>query len=245
MDTLKTNKNLTHLDLLATMESLNLYTYAFFNTPDIPLHLPEGNAGELFLIHGFGISAVVEPGIYLESVQNNDEQVIKMVLAHDRIIRELFQQTTVLPLRFGTSFSSQTTLLNHIESHAEEYREKLYKIQGKTEYSLKLIPRTFNEPVKSTVGGGRDYFLAKKQLFENQKAFMITQVDEKYSLINLIIQIYQFYVIVQDKGEEIRIYLLVNHQDKTLFLEQFLTWQAASPRWDFFLGESLPPYHFV
>ncbi|BAY90508.1 MULTISPECIES: GvpL/GvpF family gas vesicle protein [unclassified Tolypothrix] len=245
MDALKTNIILTHFDLVARMESLNLYTYAFFNTPDIPLNLPEGNTSQLFLIHGSGISAVVEPGISLESVQNNDEQVIKMVLAHDRIIRELFQQTTILPLRFGTSFASPATLLKHIESHGAEYREKLDYIQGKTEYNLKLLPRIFQEPVKSSISGGRDYFLAKKQHFENQKAYMIAQAEEKSSLVNLITDIYQSAVIVQDKGEEIRVYFLVNHQDKLSFLEQFLTWQEACPRWDFCLGEGLPPYHFV
>ncbi|BAY29228.1 hypothetical protein NIES2107_10690 [Nostoc carneum NIES-2107] len=245
MNALKTNKNLTQFDLVTSMESLNIYTYAFFKTPDIPLHLPEGNAGKLFLIHSSGISAVIEPGISLESVQNNDEQVIKMVLAHDRIIRELFQQTTVLPLRFGTSFASSVSLLKHIESHAEEYHAKLAYIQRKTEYNLKLLPRIFQEPLKSPVGGGRDYFLAKKQHFENQKFFMIAQADEKSSLINLITEIYQSAVIVQDKGEELRVYFLVAHEDKPLFLEQFLTWQDACPRWDFCLGEGLPPYHFV
>lgn len=245
MGAINSNENLTYLDAFTTMESLNFYTYAFLKTSNISLTLPIGNVGQLFLIHGAGISAVVEQGICLESVQNNDEDVIKMVLAHDRVIRELFQQTTVLPLRFGTSFTSQATLLNYIEVHGQEYREKLEHIQGKTEYSIKLIPQTFKEPVRATVGGGRDYFLAKKQYFEQQKTFLLSQTDEKSSLINLITEIYQSSVIVQNKGEEIRIYILVNDQDKAVFLEQFYTWQAACPSWDFFLGEGLPPYHFV
>jgi Gas vesicle synthesis protein GvpL/GvpF len=245
MGALTINNNLTHLDLVKTMESLNLYTYAFIKTPTIPLFLPKGHTGKLFLINAFGISAVVEEGISLESVQNNDEQVIKMVLAHDLVIREIFQQTTVLPLRFGTSFASPGTLFNHIKFHAEEYREILDKIQGKTEYSLKLVPRAFKEPVKSTVSVGRDYFLAKKQHFQQQTTFMIAQTDEKSSLINLITEMYQSSVVVQNQGDEIRLYILVNHQDKHLFLEQFMTWQETCPSWDFFLGEGLPPYHFV
>ncbi|MBD2355720.1 GvpL/GvpF family gas vesicle protein [Tolypothrix sp. FACHB-123] len=227
------------------MESLNIYTYAFLKTSHIPLTLPTGNLGQLCLIHGSGISAVVEQGISLESVQDNDEEVIKMVLAHDRVICELFHQTTVLPLRFGTSFTSVDTLLHHIEVHSQEYREKLENIQGKTEYTLRLVPQIFKEPVKATIGGGRDYFLAKKQHFEQQKTFMISQTDEKSSLINLITEIYQSSVVIQNKGEEIRIYILISDQDKALFLEQFYIWQTACPSWDFFLGEGLPPYHFV
>ncbi len=245
MGAINIKENLIFLNTSITMESLNLYTYAFLKTPDISLNLPIGNLGQLCLIHGAGISAVVEQGISLESVQDNDEEVIKMVLTHDRVIRELFEQTTVLPLRFGTSFSSQAILLNHIEVHNREYREKLENIQGKTEYSLRLVPQTFLEPVRATVGGGRDYFLAKKQHFEQQKTFLISQTDEKSSLINLITEIYQSSAIVQNKGEEIRIYILVDDQDKSAFLAQFYTWQAACPSWDFCLGEGLPPYHFV
>lgn len=245
MGAINSNENLTHLDAFTTMESLNLYTYAFLKTSNISLTLPTGNIGQLFLIHGAGISAVVEQGISLESVQNNDEEVIKMVLAHDRVIRELFEQTTVLPLRFGTSFTSQAALLQHIEVNGKEYREKLESIQHKTEYTIRLVPQNFREPARATVGGGRDYFLAKKQYFEQQKTFLVSQTDEKSSLINLITEIYQSSAIVQNKGEEIRIYILVNDQDKASFLKQFSNWQAACPSWDVLLGEGLPPYHFV
>ncbi len=227
------------------MKSPNIYTYAFLNTPDYPLDLPDGNFGKVRLINNKGISAVVEPGISLETVENNDEEVIKMVLAHDRVICELFHQITVLPLRFGTYFTSEENLINHINLNAQEYQQKLDSIHGKNEYLLKLSPRNLPEPVKATAGGGRDYFLAKKQHYEKQKIFNIVQADEKHSLIHLIKQIYQSSVIVQHQAEEVRIYFLVNYYDKSLLVEQFLTWQEACPRWDLFLGEGLPPYHFI
>lgn len=227
------------------MKSSKIYTYAFLNTPDFSLDLPEGNFGKVRLINGKTISAVVETETFLEIVENNDEQVIKMVLAHDRVICELFHQITVLPLRFGTYFTSEENLLNHIEVNAQQYQEKLNSIHGKNEYLLKLIPRNLQEPVKVSTGGGRDYFLAKKQHYENQKIFNIAQADEKYSLIHLIQEMYQSSVIVQHQAEEVRIYLLVNYYDKALLLEQFLAWKQACPRWDLFLGEGLPPYHFI
>lgn len=227
------------------MRSPNFYTYAFFNTPDVSLSLPSGNLGELLLINGKNISAVVEPGISLELSQNNDEQVIKMVLAHDRVICELSRQITVLPLRFGTYFISEDTLLNHIESHAQEYQDKLNNIQGKNEYTLKVIPQKVAEITKQSAANGRDYFLAKKQYYEQQKSFLAAQNEEKYHLINVITEIYQSSAIVQDHAEEVRLHLLVDRHKKALLLEQVLTWQEKCPHWNLILGEPLPPYHFI
>lgn len=227
------------------MRSPNLYTYAFLNTPDFPLNLPYGNFGHVVLINGVNISAIIEPEIPLDSYENNDEQVIKMIVEHDRVICELFRQTTILPLRFGTYFHSQETLINHIDTHAQEYLEKLKIIQNKDEYTLKLIPQVLTEPVKLSVGSGRDYFLAKKQYFETKKNFSTVQNQEKTHLINLITENYQSSVIVQQLAEETRLYLLVNRHEEALLLEQVLSWQKSCPSWNLILGEPLPPYHFI
>ncbi|MFM6183734.1 MAG: gas vesicle protein, partial [Dolichospermum sp.] len=72
------------------MELENFYTYAFLEIPKFPLILPQGATNQVILINGSGISAIVEPGISLESFQNDDEKVIQMALSHDRVICELF-----------------------------------------------------------------------------------------------------------------------------------------------------------
>lgn len=221
-----------------------MYTYAFLKTPESPLKLPQGVANQVLMIEGNSISAIVEPGISLESFQSNDEKVIQMVLSHDCVICELFRQITVLPLRFGTYFASQENLLNHIESCEQEYEDKLVKITGKTEFILKLIPRIFEEVVPSS-GIGRDYFLAKKQHYQNQTNFNLGQTKEKENLINLIIKIHQLPMIMQEQESELRCYILVNNRDKDLLLKEFLNWQKACPRWNLSLGEGLPPYHFI
>ncbi|MBK1989402.1 GvpL/GvpF family gas vesicle protein [Sphaerospermopsis aphanizomenoides BCCUSP55] len=226
------------------MELKNFYTYAFLETPSFSLILPQGATSQVVMINGSQLSAIVEPGISLESFQNNDENIIQMALSHDRVICELFQQITVLPLRFGTYFNSQNNLLNYLESHGQEYRNKLKKINGKIEFALKLIPRPLEE-TEPLVARGRNYFLAKKQQYQNQQTFTIAQATEKQNLINLITKINQLPVVIQEQNEEVRIYLLVSSQDKILLLEQFLTWQKACPRWELCLGDCLPPYHFI
>ena len=83
------------------MKLYNLYTYAFLKTPTEKLKLPVGITNPVLLITSGTLSAVVEPEVCLDTLQNDEECLIQAVLCHDRVIYELFQQTTVLPLRFG------------------------------------------------------------------------------------------------------------------------------------------------
>jgi hypothetical protein len=227
------------------VELSNFYTYAFLETPAAVLDLPVGIGVSVLLISHAGVSALVEPEVSLESLQNDDERLIQAVLSHDRVICELFRQTTILPLRFGTSFVSKESLLTHLEFHAEEYLEKLRQLNGKAEYMLKFIPRTLDEPVITPEAGGRQYFLAKKQRYQTQQDFQIAQTAEWDRAVHLITQIYKSAIVVQPQGEEARIYLLVSRQDEPLLAEQFLAWQKACSRWELQLGEALPPYHFI
>ncbi|MFM6443286.1 MAG: GvpL/GvpF family gas vesicle protein, partial [Dolichospermum sp.] len=107
-----------------------------------------------------------------------------------------------------------------------------------------LKPQTLEEP-EPLERGGRDYFLAKKQRYQDQNNFRIDQAAEKQNLIDSISKVNQLPFVIQEKEEEVNIYLLVKSQDKTLLLEQFLNWQKACPRWDLLLGDPLPPYHFI
>lgn len=227
------------------MELSNLYTYAFLLTPATVLELPVGIGDRVILISHGGVSALVEPEVSLDSLQKDDDLLIQAVLAHDRVMCELFRQTPILPLRFGTSFVSKESLLTHLESHAEKYLEKLRQLQGKAEYILKFIPRTLDEPVITHSSGGRQYFLAKKQRYQTQQDFQNAQTSEWERVLDLITQIYKSAIIVQSQSEEVQIYLLVNRQDEPLLAEQFSAWQKVCSRWQLQLGEALPPYHFI
>ncbi|MEC4815606.1 MAG: GvpL/GvpF family gas vesicle protein [Scytonema sp. PMC 1069.18] len=227
------------------MELHNLYTYAFLNTPDVPLDLPIGFAGQVLLVDSVGLSVLVEPGLPLELLQNHDEKLVEMVLTHDRVINEVFRQTSVLPLRFGTSFISKTSLLTHLKSNVNEYREKLKNINGKSEYLVKLIPCQLEQPESLVKVSGKQYFLAKKQRYQNQQDFETAQNTEWHHLIDSMSQLYQSTVVAQPQGEEQQIYLLVNSQDEALLIEQILNWQQDCLHWQLHLGGAFPPYHFI
>jgi hypothetical protein len=227
-----------------------MYTYAFFKTPDTALVLPPGIAGDVQVVGNAQVSALVESDLNLELVQQDDTRLVQAVLTHDRIICELFWQTPILPLRFGTWFVSLESLLAHLTTNQAAYTAKLTQFDGKAEYTLKLVPQELNEvPIASELKG-KAYFQAKKQLYAAQVANQAQQALELEQLLALVKQIYPQYcchVASPDapQSDVQKIYLLSDRQQEDALYHHLQNWQNQSSHWELILGEALPPYHFV
>jgi Gas vesicle synthesis protein GvpL/GvpF len=222
-----------------------MYTYAFFKTPAIPLNVLPGIEGEVQVVNRGSLSALVEPDLDLEAVQKDDNQLVQAVLTHDRMICELFWQTTILPLRFGTFFISLDSLLDHLESNQATYLAKLSQLEGKAEYRLTLTPLEVSEvPIPSDLKG-KQYFLAKKQQYETQQALQNQQTAELQDLMAAIAQCYPDRILTEAKGGVEKLYLLADRQQEATLYDRLQNWQNQSSQWELMLGEALPPYHFV
>lgn len=222
-----------------------MYTYAFLPRSKAPPELPAGILGSLALVNGTYLSAVVELELQVEQLQDSDEQLMQAVLAHDQVIRELFRQTVVLPLRFGTYFVSREGLLEHLETRSSEYLQKLTNLQGKAEYVLKLTPVERSQPSIAADLKGKDYFLAKKQRYQSQVDQQQQRQRELEQLMQAIAQHYPDAVRSEPKDGVERIYLLANFLASFTPHHSLSRWQAQCPHWELSLGEALPPYHFV
>lgn len=223
----------------------SMYTYAFLMS-DVPLDLPEGIWGALELVTKERLAALVEPNLPLATLQQTDRLLMQAVLSHDRVIQELFQQTTVLPLRFGTCFVSQQRLLEHLQFHQLEYLEKLAQLQGKAEYAVKLMPLPLPDFSIPADVQGKDYFLAKKRIYQDQAEWQQQQQQELQRLHHLIQKRYANAVRGSETEDGIeRIYLLHPHQAEHQLQTYLADWQEQSRCWSLSLGERLPPYHFV
>lgn len=106
----------------------NLHTYALLKTPANPLVLPSGIAGEVQIFSSDRLSTIIEPEVSVESFEHDSDRLMQAVLAHDRVICQVFQQTSVLTLRFGTCFASTASLENHLKARDRQYLEKLEKL---------------------------------------------------------------------------------------------------------------------
>ncbi len=223
-----------------------MYVYAFLPSSVVPLELPDGIESPVQLIAEAGLTAVVEEGLNLEHLQQSDNRLMQAVLLHDRVIRELFSQTALLPLRFGTHFVSKEALVSHLQANGRSYLELLHHLADKAEYTLKLTPLDPPEEEEATSEGrGRDYFLAKKRRFQAFQDHKQQQQDELEQIKEAIAQMYPGAVYSAVKDDVERVHLFVPRRLELALLEQLSEWQGRSPHWQVELSEALPPYHFV
>lgn len=221
-----------------------MYTYLFLQrSPD--LILPEGIAGSLHLVTAADVTAVVEPDLDPESLQVNDERLMQAVLCHDRVIRDLFGQTTVLPLRFGTCFVSKDKLVEHLTTHANVYLEKLGQLAGQAEFTLKLTPQAPPENSLPEATSGKAYFLAKKQRWQQQADFQNQQQQSLAELQRAIAHLCPHLIVGEPREGIERFYLLAPRAAELTLGAAIERLQVEYPSWHLSLGEALPPYHFV
>ena len=87
-----------------------IYVYALCPTPGESLSLPQGIAQPVQLLVAEGLGAIAEPEVDVAQVREDDAQLMEAVLAHDRVLGQLFAQMPLLPLRFGTQFKDLSSL---------------------------------------------------------------------------------------------------------------------------------------
>ncbi|MEB3272340.1 MAG: GvpL/GvpF family gas vesicle protein [Prochlorothrix sp.] len=228
-----------------------MYTFAFLPEPETPLTLPDGIQGSLHWIGDGVLGAVVEPNLDMEALQADDQALMGAVLTHDRVIQDLFQQSVLLPLQFGTSFNHREGLLNHLAQQRSIYQERLTLLSGKVEYTLRLQPKPLESdpaPVPDSTQAplkGRAYFLAKKQQYQSLGD---RQAEQQNQLKTLLATLNRSYPDLRQgeaqEGQE-RIYLLVGQRRTSHLQKQVQQWQDSTPLWELRLSEPLPPYHFV
>ncbi len=222
-----------------------MYTYGFLHTPTTPLTLPMGILAPVEIFTGKNLSAIVEPGVSVSALQQDDQQLMQAVLAHDHVLCELFRQTPLLPLRFGTDFGECDRLERYLKLHEGEYLQKLQALAGQAEYALKLValePTVL--PISETLKG-KDYFLAKKERYQNQQDFYQQQAAQRQTLRTMIMESYPQAVFAAAAENWQKVYFLERQPQEPILVQRVQLWQTACPHWELQLGGALPPYHFV
>lgn len=225
-----------------------MYVYAFLPTPTAALALPPGFAGATVRVISQGpLAAIAEAIPSVEALQRDDEHLMQAVLSHDRVIRSLFAQISLLPLRFGTCLASEAALLQYLIEHAQEHLQTLQHLAGKAEYCISLTP--LEAPPEPAIAPedttGKAYFLAKKQRYQAQTERQRQQIADKEHLLEAIAQHYGDLRRAEPKAGTERVYLLVDQAQELELQRQVQTWQTQTPHWSLLLGEALPPYHFL
>lgn len=222
-----------------------VYVYGMCRTPHPPVPLPLGLEGETQLVTVDKIAAIVEYGIDLEALRADDQRLLTAVLSHDRVICDLFQQMTILPIRFGTQLASALKLKEYINSEYQTYLDKLIELDHKCEYQIKLVPEAITLPPQPEGLKGRDYFLAKKQRLQDQTVARDQQQTELMSLFDRIRKTFPQAVAASNEDGTAKVYVLLDEKAAPDLQQQAVRWQAEANFWHVSLSEALPPYHFV
>jgi hypothetical protein len=101
----------------------------------IPLESVLGVRGnQVFLYPASDLAVIV-------SEHNPEEPLIqqKAGVDHARVIAACFQQSTVLPFRFGTIFHDDESLRKSIRSNQRQFQTNIEKLRGKAEMHLKIL----------------------------------------------------------------------------------------------------------
>lgn len=217
-----------------------MHVYALIHRAAIDLALPRGVDQVLETISCGQLAAVVESGLALEPLQADDTKLLEAVLAHDRVIRELFLQTTVLPLRF-TAFPDRESLLADLQTNQQTYLNTLTRLQGQAEYAVKFAARPIAlEPVAPNLTG-KAYFLAKKQHYQAQQRQQ-EQADAEFKALTAAID-HHYPVTIQPNSQQI--YILAKQNSSALLEKQLSHLSSQASCWHLTVGEALPPFHFV
>lgn len=221
-----------------------MHAYVLLKTPTEPLSLPEGTTGSLQVVGNERLSAVVEPDLSLEDLQQDDALLLEAIVAHDRIVQELFCQTTVLPLRF-TSFAPLNSLLADLHSHQQHYLETLNRLDGKAEYTLSLTPiQPSAAPIASDLTG-KAYFLARKQQVQAQHTERRQQWEEMQRMLATIAHRYPYRLATSPEAATQQIHILIPKIEENALRQAAIVFSKEFSRWHIRLGDALPPYHFV
>jgi uncharacterized membrane protein YcgQ (UPF0703/DUF1980 family) len=223
-----------------------LYTYCLIPSPQPSLSLPPGFVTELKLIEQASLAAVVEADLPREQLEEDDQKLVQAIIHHDAVICEIFRQTFLLPLRFGTYFREKQELLDHLNANASRYHQKLQELAGMVELTLKLTPIPFSqEPSSSTVEKGRNYLKAKKQRYQQQTEYQNQQQKELKAFPAKINLNYPHFIHGDPQDSTERFYLLINASTLPVFSEQIKQWEKELQTWQIEVSDPLPPYHFL
>jgi hypothetical protein len=110
-----------------------------------------------------------EFGANLASNMENLEWLSGASVRHQRVVAQIAASVTLLPARFGTVFTSEESLLEHLRARKDDLSATLARIDGTEEWGVKVYARATAASAPVQVASGRDYLRAKAATIQTKK----------------------------------------------------------------------------
>ncbi len=114
---------------------------------------------ELQIITAAGLAAVVKA---------NDTEISRepaVVIAYGEQINRIHQQTTLIPIRYGSELANENEVIQHLISNALHYQTRLAELVDCEEMGIRLPIDSLEDNQVSKPISGYDYLLARKRVY--------------------------------------------------------------------------------
>jgi hypothetical protein len=232
-----------------------IYTFAILLAP-APEELPLGITGKpIQYWQGDRLIAAIATDVDVEALKLLPEaSLMQAIVQHDRLICELFNYRTLLPLRFGTAFVSIEALKTYLQTESPRLLASLQRLDGYAEFLITgnaIAPKVES----ATSLKGKDYLLAKRSQYLQQEQWR-SQLQQEVldyrqaianSLNGLNNQTYkpEFQNVETQGSEDVRVYALLPRSAIESLQKSLRSWESQHPHWQIAWSQPLPPYHFL
>ena len=172
---------------------------------------------------------------------------VAILLKYHQLIESLHEQYSVIPIRYGCLFESETQIQRWLETNYTTYKNLLAKIKDCVEIGIRILPSE-TPPLKPTqaekstgknyLGARQQFYLAQDQLTAEQKQLVITLYHHLSKFIKASKQEYHF------TSRLTSLYFLVPKTHIQLFRDSFARIDSNTTI-KLFLNGPWAPYNFV
>ncbi len=170
---------------------------------------------------------------------------------HARVIADCFQQSTVLPFRFGTVFNDDESLRRSIRSNQRQFISHIDKLRGKTEMHLKVLVddccgRALAKH-SSAEGLSQEYFASLRENAGRQRDRQTRARAVSFQMHRLFLPLDEEVSCRLNEGGKMMLDIahLIDRKSVERYQNKFATTCAAMRECQMQLSGPWPPYHFV
>ena len=128
---------------------------------------------DMQLISAAGLAAVVKA---------NDTEISRepaVIIAYGEQINHIHQQTTLIPIRYGSELANENEVIQHLTSNALHYQTRLAELVDCEEMGIRLPIDSFEDNQATKPLSGYDYLLARKRVYAVPE-----QTEQQASILN-------------------------------------------------------------
>ena len=87
------------------------------------------------------------------------------VLEYGDKILQIHQQTTLIPMRYGSLLADENDVIKHLKDHAVHYDALLLKLSDCEEVGIRITLKNSEDETVARLSSGQSYLLARKSIY--------------------------------------------------------------------------------